>query len=91
MGISFLGADRNEPVKFEGNRTTEKFLEYYISALESLRYVSLDFKRMDYEDEEEERIRKSRPDKPLTFKESEDIEKRAKKRAYKRYLHQLLD
>lgn len=84
MGISFLGADRNEPVKFEVNRTTEKFLEYYISALESLRYVSLDFKRMDYEDEEEERIRKSRPDKPLTFKESEDIEKRAKKRAYKR-------
>ncbi len=84
MGISFLSADRNEPVKFEVNRTTKKFLEYYISALESLHYVSLDFKRMDYEYEEEERIKKSRPDKPLTFKESEYIEKRAKKRAYKR-------
>ena len=80
MGISFLSADRNEPIKFEVNRTTKKFLEYYISALESLRYVSLDFKRMDYEDEEEERIKKFRPDKPLTFKESKDIKKRAYKR-----------
>ena len=75
---SFLYADINEPLKYAVNRTTKKFLEYYVSALESLHYISLDFSRMDYEDKEKRKIEKARS-KFLTFKESED----AKKKAYK--------
>ncbi len=75
----FLYADGKKPVKYAVNRTTKKFLEYYVSALESLHYISLDFDRMDYEDKEKTRIEKARPGKPLTFKELE----RVKEKAYK--------
>ena len=75
---SFLYADINEPLKYAVNRTTKKFLEYYVSALESLHYISLDFSRMDYEDKEKRKIEKARS-KFLTFKESEDVKKKAYK------------
>lgn len=75
---SFLYADINEPLKYAVNCTTKKFLEYYVSALESLHYISLDFSRMDYEDKEKRKIEKARS-KFLTFKESEDVKKKAYK------------
>ena len=68
--VTILSADENETLKLEVNRTTEKFLEYYISALESLHYISIDFKRIKYEDKE-------RANKPLTFKESEEVRRKA--------------
>lgn len=74
---NFLDVNRNEILKSEVNRTTEKFLGYYISALESLHYISLDFKRMEYEDKEKESMQKAKDDKPLTFKESEEVKKKA--------------
>jgi len=74
---SFLTADRNEPVNFEVNRTTKKFIEYYVSALESLHYISLEFNRMDYEDSEKERMEKAKVNKYLTSKESEKVRKMA--------------
>ncbi len=75
----FLYADMHEPLKYAVNCTTKKFLEYYVSALESLHYISLDFGRMDYEDKEERRIKKARSKNFLTHKESEEVEKKAYK------------
>ncbi|MCL4362289.1 hypothetical protein M1585_02295 [Candidatus Parvarchaeota archaeon] len=75
--VTFLRTDRNEPLKLEVNRTTEKFLGYYVSALESLHYISIDLKRMKYEDREKERMQKAKAGKPLTFKESEEVKKKA--------------
>ena len=77
MGTLFLSAGGNEPLKLEVNLTTKKFLEYYVSALESLHYISLDFKRMGYEDKEKERMEKLNDDKPLTFKESDEVRRKA--------------
>lgn len=76
MGL-FLLAESDELVKSEVNRTTKKFLEYYVSALESLHYIALDFNRMDYEDRERKRIEKAKADRPLTSKESDGLIKRA--------------
>jgi hypothetical protein len=75
---SLLYADRYNSLESEVNRTTEKFVTYYVSALEALHYSSLERDRVDYADKEKKKAMKA--EHAISFEELGKINNTSYKR-----------